>query len=104
MFKSVIVAIPVFNEEKNISKLLIKLRKKFKFIVVIDNCSTDKTFNIIKKFNIIKIKHIFNLGKSMSMKTALDYAILEQFKYIAYLDGDGQHKVEDLEKLIKGYL
>ena len=35
------------------------------------------------------------------MKTGLDFARLKKFKYVAYMDGDGQHKASDLEKVCK---
>ena len=99
MFKDILIAIPVFNEKKNIKKVLIEVQKKFKNIAVIDNCSTDGTNKIIQQFNVTNIKHDYNLGKSLSMKTALDYALIKKYKYIAYIDGDGQHNVDDLVKI-----
>jgi glycosyltransferase involved in cell wall biosynthesis len=69
MFNNFLIALPAFNEEKNIQKLIISLIKKFKHIIVIDNCSSDKTYEIVKKFPIIFTKHEVNLGKSLSMKT-----------------------------------
>jgi cellulose synthase/poly-beta-1,6-N-acetylglucosamine synthase-like glycosyltransferase len=101
MFDNFLIAIPAFNEEKNIEKLIINLIKKFKHIIVIDNCSSDKTYEIIKKLPIIFTKHEFNLGKSLSMKTCFDYAEIKNFRYIAYMDADGQHNVNDLIKLCK---
>ena len=101
MFNNFLIALPAFNEEKNIQKLIISLIKKFKHIIVIDNCSSDKTYEIVKKFPIIFTKHEVNLGKSLSMKTCFDYAEIKNFKYIAYMDADGQHNVNDLVKICK---
>ncbi len=56
-FFSIIIA--TFNSESTIKECLqsIKKQKYQNFeIIVIDNCSTDKTIEIIKKFNFIKIK------------------------------------------------
>ena len=33
------------------------------------------------------------------MKTALDYARINNFEYLAFIDGDGQHSISDLEKI-----
>ncbi len=101
MFNNFLIALPAFNEEKNIQNLIISLIKKFKHIIVIDNCSSDKTYEIVKKFPITFTKHEVNLGKSLSMKTCFDYAEIKNFKYIAYMDADGQHNVNDLIKICK---
>ena len=72
------IIIPCFNSEKyilkNIEKLKKYIRKKnYKYeIIIIDDCSNDKTFKILKKFKIknknIKIyKNSFNEGKSYSL-------------------------------------
>ena len=72
------IIIPCFNSEKYILKNIEKLKKykrkkNYKYeIIIIDDCSSDKTFKILKKFKIknknIKIyKNSFNEGKSYSL-------------------------------------
>ncbi len=99
MYHSILIAVFTYNEEKKISIVLKKICKKFRNVIVVDNNSEDKTLNKIKKFPVKIIHHKFNLGKSSSMKSALDYAKINKFKYLAFLDGDGQHKISDLENL-----
>ena len=99
MYDSVLIAIFTYNEGKKISLVLTNICKKFKNVIVVDNNSEDNTLKKIKKFPVKIIHHKFNLGKSNSMKSALDYAKINKFKYLAFLDGDGQHKISDLEKL-----
>ena len=99
MFKTVLVAVFTYNEEKNISVVLNKICKKFRNVIVVDNNSEDNTLKKIKKYPVKIIHHKFNLGKSNSMKSALDYAKINKFKYLAFIDGDGQHEISDLENL-----
>ena len=99
MFDSVLVAVFTYNEENKIADVLEKICKKFKNIIVVDNNSQDNTLKRIKNFSVRCVHHKYNLGKSNSMKTALDYARINNFKYIAFIDGDGQHSVSDLEKI-----
>jgi len=99
MFEKVLVTIFTYNEEKKISSLLVEISKKFKNVLVVDNNSEDNTLQIVSKFPVKFIHHKYNLGKSNSMKTALDYARINEFKYLAFIDGDGQHSVSDLEKI-----
>lgn len=91
-----LIAILTFNEQDKISNVLKEVSKCFKNILVVDNNSTDNTVEKVKLHSVFLIKHNHNLGKSDSMKTALEFAKIKNFKYLAYMDGDGQHKVQDL--------
>ena len=104
MFEPVLVTIFTYNEEKKISSLLEVICEKFKNILIIDNNSEDDTLRKISNFPVKYIHHKYNLGKSNSMKTALDYAKINNFEYIAFIDGDGQHSVSDLEKICRKIL
>tara|TARA_Y100001958_G_C21241093_1_gene568847 strand:- start:2091 stop:2759 length:669 start_codon:yes stop_codon:yes gene_type:complete len=99
MFDSVLVAVFTYNEENKISDVLEKICKKFKNILVVDNNSQDNTLKKISNYPVKCIHHKYNLGKSNSMKTALDYARINNFEYLAFIDGDGQHSISDLEKI-----
>jgi glycosyltransferase involved in cell wall biosynthesis len=70
----ILIAIPAYNEQKNISNVLRDISKNFKNILVIDNNSQDSTIQEVKKFPVFLISHKYNLGKSESMKTALEFA------------------------------
>ena len=96
MYQDFLIVVPAYNEEKNIGKLLSKLVPKFKNILVVDNNSQDKTVEEVEKFPVFCAKHKYNLGKSLSMKTGMNFALIQKKKYIAYLDADGQHKISNI--------
>ena len=91
-----LVVILAYNEQDRISSVIENVSSYFKNILVVDNNSEDLTVEKIKKFPVFLIKHKYNLGKSESMKTALEFAKMKNFKYLAFMDGDGQHKTKDL--------
>ena len=101
MFSDTLVAIFAYNEQKKITEVLAEVTKKFSNVLIVDNNSEDQTFQEAKKFKIFLIKHCYNLGKSESMKTALEFAKLRKFKFLAFMDADGQHRVNDLIKVCK---
>ena len=49
--KKTAAVIPVFNEEKDIKKLLIKI-KKYAFPILVNDGSTDKTYEMAKTYEI----------------------------------------------------
>lgn len=101
MKNHILVAVLTYNEENNISEVLKDVSENFNNILVIDNNSSDGTVEKVKKFPVILVQHRYNLGKSDSMKTALEFAKLKKYKYLAFMDGDGQHKSIDLMNVCK---
>ena len=86
------VIIPIYNSEKYISECLDSvLNQTFKDIeiICIDDGSTDKSFDILNRYN-IKEKRITlltqkNLGQSVARNKALEIA---KGEYIYFLDSD----------------
>ncbi|SUZ99748.1 uncharacterized protein METZ01_LOCUS52602, partial [marine metagenome] len=64
------VIIPVFNEESTCHEIINKVKKidLVKEIIVVDDASTDSTFEILNKIDDINIiKHDKNMGKGASV-------------------------------------
>ena len=94
------VVVPTLNEEKNIAKVLQDLKKHVKTTIVVDDGSTDNTFEIAKKHADIVIKHPINTGKGIALKTGFKAALELNQDIIITIDADGQHDTSDIPKLI----
>jgi glycosyltransferase involved in cell wall biosynthesis len=96
----IIVGIPAFNEEKNIAVLITQLKKIADKIIVCNDGSTDLTSEIAEELGATVINHKKNLGygaaiRSIFLKSKdLDADILVTF------DADGQHRIEDVNRVI----
>ena len=93
------VIIPVFNEQGNIKNLinnLEKIIKKDDEIIVVDDASTDKTFEVVKQLNCKVIRHDKNSGKGSAIINGIKIAKGEN---ILFMDGDGQDDPSELHKL-----
>jgi len=93
---SISIIIPCYNSEKYILKNIEKLRRHIKKInykyeiIIIDDCSNDKTYGAIKKisnkYNNIKVyKNYLNEGKSYSLIKGIKKT---KFKKIIIVDSD----------------
>ena len=98
------VIIPAFNEAENLKIILhslIKLcdQKDWKIIIVNDG-SNDNTKEILAAFQISDhftlIHHKLNKGYGAAIKSGIMACDTE---YLITIDADGQHHIEDIEKL-----
>ena len=99
------VVIPAYNEALRIGKVLERLPKKIGehdvFPIVVDDGSRDETSKIAKNFTDIRvIRHRTNLGKGAAAKTGCDAAYHLGFEIVVLIDADGQHKPEDIPRII----
>ena len=100
MIKSIIV--PVFNEANNILVLLKKIELNitpFDQIIIIDDGSTDGTYDEIKNVSHTIIKHESNLGKGRAIINGIKAS---KGDLIILIDGDGQDDPSEIPKLING--
>ena len=97
-----IVIIPAYNEEKTIKEVIKGLKEKgYNDIIVVDDGSPDKTFELASKEKVKVYRHIINRGLGGALNTGITAALRENADFIVTFDADGQHDVDDIEKLVK---
>ena len=95
------VGIPAYNEEKNIVKIIVKLKKTVDQIIVCDDGSTDSTSEIAESLGATVVKHAKNSGYGMAIRSIFLKSREINADILVTLDADGQHKIEDINKIIK---
>lgn len=91
-----LILVSAHNEEENILSTINGLKKLFKYILVVDDGSTDNTQSVREREECFYIKHLFNAGQGAAIQTGLDFFCKRpEFKYVITFDGDGQHQAED---------
>ncbi|HDQ15973.1 MAG TPA: glycosyltransferase family 2 protein [Bacteroidetes bacterium] len=68
-------------------------------IVVVDDGSSDKTFDLCKREKVHALRHVINRGQGAALKTGIDYALLRGADIIVTFDADGQHRAEEIKRL-----
>ena len=87
-----IIIIPAFNEENSIAAVIEGLRPYTDAdIVVIDDCSQDRTGAKAREAGAFVIRHPFNLGYGAALQTGYKYAVAKGYDFLVQMDGDGQH-------------
>ena len=95
------VIIPIYNEESTCSDIINKVKKinLVKEIIVVDDASTDSTFEILNTIDDINIlKHRKNMGKGAAVRTGLSHA---KYNYVITQDADLEYYPEDYYILAK---
>lgn len=97
--KDLIILIPAFNEQKNLKKTILA-SKKIADVLVVDDCSTDKTNIISKKNSDYLIRNKKNRGYDYSLKKGIKEILKNHDKnFIITIDGDGQHPINEILSL-----
>lgn len=99
---SVLVIIPAHNEEACIADVVRDVRQSgLADVVVIDDGSTDHTASEADKAGAYVLRLPYNLGIGGAVQTGLKFALEMGYSYVVRLDGDGQHKMAEANKLLQ---
>ena len=94
------IIVPVYNEAENLKKLLGQihsLRLPDSEIIVVDDGSNDGSAEIAMAAGANVVRHPYNIGNGAAVKSGMRAA---KGRFIVMMDGDGQHKPEDIPKLL----
>jgi hypothetical protein len=108
MTDRIVLFMPVYNEEEALARIFPMIPAKiFNYdieIVVVDDCSDDRSLNIVADFT----KHIVKLEKNMGVgyATKIGFEYIANmgidFRYLIKLDGDGQHNIDYIPQIVAG--
>ncbi len=98
---NITIGIPAFNEEKNIGKVIITLKKITNDIIVCDDGSNDLTKEIAEGLGAKVISHKKNSGYGEAIKSIFNEAKKKEADILVTFDADGQHRPEDIMSLTK---
>jgi UDP-N-acetylglucosamine---dolichyl-phosphate N-acetylglucosaminyltransferase len=96
-----VIVIPAFNEEKHIKAILKKTKTFCKNIIVVDDGSSDNTYNTALTEDVIVLRLPVNMGKGVALKTGCDFALKLNANKIVVMDADGQHNPCQIPKFLK---
>lgn len=103
MPKKVLIIVPAYNEEKNITKVILSLKQEsaqFECLVVNDG-SKDNTQQEAESSGLATVIQLpANLGIGGAVQTGFKYALYQNFDYAIQFDGDGQHIAAEIPKLL----
>ena len=94
------IVLPVFNEAAGLAELIGKihdLKLPRAEVIVVDDGSSDQSAEIALGAGANVIRHPYNIGNGAAIKSGMRAA---RGRLIVLMDGDGQHKPEDIPNLL----
>lgn len=95
------IVIPVYNESKIINSILSNPDFNKYTVVIVDDGSKEELKLNKTGFPLYLLTHSKNLGQGAALQTGMEFCKSLGANIAVHFDGDGQHQVADIEKLIE---
>lgn len=98
----VLIAIPAYREEKSIGRVVSELLRKYPYdVLVVSDGSPDGTAAAARKAGALVLDLSCNLGIGGAVQTAFRYARDRGYGAVVRIDGDGQHEIDDIPRVLE---
>ena len=94
------IVIPALNEAHTIVDLVRRSLAYSRHVIVVDDGSSDGTGDLLSTLPVTVLRHTATQGKGASLVTGFREALKRDVWAVVTLDGDGQHRPEDLPKFL----
>lgn len=101
----ILVVVPAYNEENSIGGVIGDLTDNFPGgdILVVNDGSRDRTSETASNLGAKVIDLPYNLGIGGAMQTGFRYALKGGYDAAIQFDGDGQHRADEIPKILVPY-
>ena len=97
------VIVPAYNEESTLEDVITDIKTNAPGVdyLVINDCSTDESVQLLKRLGAEYIDCPVNLGIGGAVQAGYKYALKNGYEVAIQLDGDGQHAAEFIPEMVK---
>lgn len=94
------VVVRALNEASTLGGVARALLAAGYSVVVVDDGSTDETAAVARSLPLLFVRHRVNLGPGAALQTGFRAALAAGAERLVSFDADGQHAVDDVERLL----
>ena len=98
--RHICAVIPTYNNGGTVADVVRGVLAQGLPVFVVDDGSTDGTEEALKGLEINRLRHPVNRGKGRALKTGLEAARREGYRFALTIDADGQHDPADIPALV----
>jgi glycosyltransferase involved in cell wall biosynthesis len=96
-----LTALPVYNEARNVQRVLDEVRRYSEHVLVVDDGSSDGTSDLLDQRSDVRlVRHAENQGYGAALATAFRYTIEHGFDGVVTIDCDGQHEPKRIPRFV----
>ncbi len=95
------VVIPAYYEEGTIRDVTERSILQCEKVIVVDDGSGDETSGVLQGLPVCLLRNETNMGKAAALWRGMQEALARGVEGVITLDGDGQHRPEDIPKLVQ---
>lgn len=95
-----LIAIPVWNEERYVERVLQRVLAIHPDVLLIDDGSTDRTPQLIAEYPVNVIRRTRNFGYGRGMRDAFRWAAAERYQWVVTMDCDEQHEPDAIPEFL----
>lgn len=99
--ENLFVVVPAYNEGPCLANVVGELREHYPHVVVVDDGSSDNTFEVATRGATYVLRHVINRGQGAAIQTGVEFALRHGAQFIVTFDADGQHRVEDIPAVLE---
>ena len=97
-----LVIVPAYNEADSLPHVVRQLRRVVPWadVLVVNDGSGDRTADVLPGLGVAWLTMSTRVGVGGAVRAGLRYALEHGYRYAARIDGDGQHRVSDIRRLL----
>jgi dolichol-phosphate mannosyltransferase len=96
-----LTALPVYNEARNVQRVLDEVRRYSEHVLVVDDGSSDGTSDLLDQRSDIRlVRHVENQGYGAALASAFRYCLQHGFDGVVTIDCDGQHEPKRIPRFV----
>ena len=101
--RQLLVVIPAYNEADSLPHVVRQLRRVLPWadVLVVNDGSSDRTADVLPALGVAWLTMSTRVGVGGAVRAGLRYAVQRGYRYAARIDGDGQHRVSDIRRLLE---
>jgi glycosyltransferase involved in cell wall biosynthesis len=99
--RAIALVIPAYNEAASLRQVASAALEQHAWVIVVDDGSTDATAQCVADLPLTLLRLPHNQGKAEALWHGMEHALQQGAAAIMTMDADGQHRAEDIPRLLE---